>query len=297
MFSGIVLAISACLVWGLGFAAPLWVPEFSPAQLSAGRFIAFGAFSALLCLRWRPPPLAHALWRQAALGSVVGNLLYYLCLASAIRLIGVPLPTLIVGMLPVTLALAANLHGAEQRWARLLPSLALIGAGLLAVNLDALHQLPDNGLWDYLAGSLLALGALACWTWFGLMNARLLRAGTLNASVWSAMLGVAVLPCALLLGLWAFANTPSQPVDAWLRLIAVSAITGVVGGWLASWLWNQASVRLPVTLVGQLIVVETLAGIGYGQLYTASWPAWPLLLGAALMVAGVVWALSAAKNA
>lgn len=297
MFSGIVLAISACLVWGLGFAAPLWVPEFFPAQLSAGRFIAFGAFSALLCLRWRPPPLAHALWRQAALGSVVGNLLYYLCLASAIRLIGVPLPTLIVGMLPVTLALAANLHGAEQRWAKLLPSLALIGAGLLAVNLDALHQLPDNGLWDYLAGSLLALGALACWTWFGLMNGRLLRAGTLNASVWSAMLGVAVLPCALLLGLWAFANTPSQPVDAWLRLIAVSAITGVVGGWLASWLWNQASVRLPVTLVGQLIVVETLAGIGYGQLYTASWPAWPLLLGAALMVAGVVWALSAAKSA
>lgn len=155
------MAISACLVWGLGFAAPLWVPEFSPAQLSAGRFIAFGAFSALLCLRWRPPPLAHPLWRQAVLGSLVGNLLYYLCLASAIRLIGVPLPTLIVGMLPVTLALVANLRGAELRWARLLPSLALIGAGLLAVNLDALHQLPDNGLWDYLAGSALALGALA----------------------------------------------------------------------------------------------------------------------------------------
>lgn len=166
------------------------------------------------------------------------------------------------------------------------PLIELVGLIVLAGRIGGLAVL----LW-------LIVSALACWTWFGLMNARLLRAGGQNASVWSAMLGVAVLPCALLLGGWAFATAPSQPLEAWLRLIAVSALTGVIGGWLASWLWNQASVRLPVTLVGQLIVVETLAGIAYGQLYTASWPAWPLLLGAALMVAGVVWALSAAKNA
>ena len=76
----------------------------------------------------------------------------------------------------------------------------------------------------------------------------------------------------------------------------MALVTGVIGGWWASWLWSQASVRLPVTLAGQLIVVETLAGIAYGQLYTWQWPDWPLLLGGALMVAGVVWALSAARG-
>ena len=76
MFAGILFAVTACLVWGLGFAAPLFAPEFTPAQLSAARFIVFGGFSAALCLRWRPPPLRHPLWRQAVLGSVSGNLLY-----------------------------------------------------------------------------------------------------------------------------------------------------------------------------------------------------------------------------
>ena len=297
MFAGILFAVTACLVWGLGFAAPLFAPEFTPAQLSAARFIVFGGFSAALCLRWRPPPLRHPLWRQAVLGSVSGNLLYYLCLVGGIRLIGVPLPTLIVGMLPVTLALAANLRGGELRWARLWPSLALIGAGLLAVNADALARLPANGLGDFALGVGLALMALAFWTWFGLMNARLLRAGALSASVWSAMLGAAVLPFALALAAWAFSLPwPQVSADAWLRLAAVALVTGVIGGWWASWLWSQASVRLPVTLAGQLIVVETLAGIAYGQLYTWQWPDWPLLLGGALMVAGVVWALSAARG-
>lgn len=297
MFAGILFAVTACLVWGLGFAAPLFAPEFTPAQLSAARFIVFGGFSAALCLRWRPPPLRHPLWRQAVLGSVSGNLLYYLCLVGGIRLIGVPLPTLIVGMLPVTLALAANLRGGELRWARLWPSLALIGAGLLAVNADALARLPANGLGDFALGVGLALMALAFWTWFGLMNARLLRAGALSASVWSAMLGAAVLPFALALAAWAFSLPwPQVSADAWLRLAAVALVTGVIGSWWASWLWSQASVRLPVTLAGQLIVVETLAGIAYGQLYTWQWPDWPLLLGGALMVAGVVWALSAARG-
>ena len=89
MFAGILFAVTACLVWGLGFAAPLFAPDFTPAQLSAARFIVFGGFSAALCLRWRPPPLRHPLWRQAVLGSVSGNLLYYLCLVGGIRLIGV----------------------------------------------------------------------------------------------------------------------------------------------------------------------------------------------------------------
>jgi drug/metabolite transporter (DMT)-like permease len=66
---------------------------------------------------------------------------------------------------------------------------------------------------------------------------------------------------------------------------------GLLASWLGTLCWNEASHRLPTTLVGQLIVFETLAALAYAYLLRAQWPPPLTLAGIALLVAGVVSAL------
>ena len=60
----------------------------------------------------------------------MGNLVYYLCLASAIQRAGGPLPTMIIGTLPVVIAITSNLRDAKRDgklpWLKLVPSLYTI---------------------------------------------------------------------------------------------------------------------------------------------------------------------------
>jgi drug/metabolite transporter (DMT)-like permease len=57
--------------------------------------------------------------------------------------------------------------------------------------------------------------------------------------------------------------------------------------------WNEASQRLPTTLAGQLIVFETLSALAYAFMLRGQGPAAVSLLGIALLIAGVAWALQA----
>src|SRR6185295_16051106 len=120
--------------------------------------------------------LARADWLEALKLAAIGNLLYYSLLASAIQRAGGPLPTMIIGTLPVVIAIVSNRRDAHRDgrlpWARLLPSLALIAAGIAFVNkveIDTLRAASaDFDLARHASGALLAVGAVACWTWYPL---------------------------------------------------------------------------------------------------------------------------------
>ncbi len=75
------------------------------------------------------------------------------------------------------------------------------------------------------------------------------------------------------------------------RLGSLSLLLGILSSWAASWLWNQASTRLPGTLAGQLIAFETLAALAYAAVWRGIVPAPHVLAGAALLLAGVVVAI------
>ena len=66
---------------------------------------------------------------------------------------------------------------------------------------------------------------------------------------------------------------------------------GLFASWLGTLCWNEASQRLPTTLVGQLIVFETLSALAYAYLLRGRMPEPATLAGIALLVAGVLWAL------
>jgi len=309
--TGTAFALAAGLMWGLVFIAPLLLPQYPAVLLSVARYLAFGLIA--LPLAWldrkRLAELTRADWIEALKLSAVGNLLYYLCLAAAIQRAGGPLPTMIIGTLPVVIAITSNLrdHARDGRlpWARLAPSLVLIAAGIACVNQHELALLradPQADLGRYALGALLAVAAVACWTWYPIRNADWLRAhADRPPSTWATAQGVATLPLAAigfaLFWLWqaAFGSgdfaMPFGPTP-WLFVGLMFAI-GLFASWLGTLCWNEASQRLPTTLVGQLIVFETLAALAYALALRGQPPAGLTLVGVVLLVAGVLLALRA----
>ncbi|KRA14670.1 DMT family transporter [Lysobacter sp. Root604] len=308
MLIGTLYALLAGLIWGLVFVGPLLLPEYPAALQSVGRYLAFGLIA--LPLAWFDRAalrqLGRADWIEALKLCAVGNLLYYLCLASAIQRAGGPLPTMIIGTLPVVIAIAANRRNAQRDgrlpWARLAPSLLLIGAGIACVNqveLDALLNDADADLTRYLSGGLLAIGALICWTWYPLRNADWLRAHPgRNPRTWATAQGLATLPLALLgyAALWGGSAAlgsdfamPFGPRPAFF--IGLMVAIGLLASWVGTLCWNEASQRLPTALAGQLIVFETLFALAYAFILRGAMPRPLTLAGIGLLIAGVLWAL------
>ena len=313
MLIGLLYALTAGLMWGLVFVAPLMLPGYAPALLTVGRYLAFGLLAlplALLLDRRALRELQPGDWWQAARLSLVGNFAYYLCLSAAIQRAGAPLPTMLIGTLPVVIAVCANhrnrVRDGQLPWARLAPSLALIAAGLGLVNHDELAalQAESGDPRRYAEGALLAVAAVACWTWYPIRNADWLRAhADRSPRAWATAQGLVTLPMAvagaLLLAL-AHRVAPGAliPADFALPLgerplayVGLMAAIGLCSSWLGTLCWNEASQRLPTSLSGQLIVFETLAALAYAFGWQQRLPPLATLRGVVLLVAGVAWAL------
>lgn len=310
MLAGTAFALAAGLIWGLVFIGPLLLPEYPAALQSFGRYAAFGLIAIPLAWldRRRLAGLTRADWIEAGWLGLVGNIVYYLFLASAIQRAGAPLPTMIIGTLPVVIAITSNLRDAQRDgrvpWRRLAPSLVLIAAGIGCVNhaeLAHLRAQRDADFAAYAMGALLTLGAVAAWTWYPLRNADWLRAHPdRHPRIWATAQGLATLPLALagylLYWAWsaavpagAFAPMPLGPRP--LVFVGLMFSIGLAASWLGTLCWNAASQRLPTTLVGQLIVFETLSALAYALLLRGGTPPLATLAGVALLVGGVVWAL------
>ena len=314
LITGTLYALAAGLMWGLVFVAPTMLAEYPPALLAMGRYLAFGLIA--LPLAWwdrqRLALLTRADWWEALKLSAVGNLLYYLCLAAAIQSAGGPLPTMIIGTLPVVIAITSNLRGSAAvrardgrlPWARLAPSLLLIAAGIACVNQAELQHLRQAGSIDasrYALGAALAVAAVVCWTWYPIRNADWLRAhADRPPSTWATAQGVATLPMAAL-GYalwWAWVAWQEPATDFTMPLgprpmafLGLMLAIGLFASWLGTLCWNEASQRLPPALAGQLIVFETLFALAYAFAWRGQWPQPLTLLGVALLLAGVITAL------
>ena len=314
--TGLGCALAAGLMWGLVFVAPVMLPDYPPAILSVGRYVAFGLVA--LALAWPAREalarLERADWIEATRLSLIGNLLYYGCLAAAIQVAGVPVPTMIIGTLPLVIAIASNLSERTLPWARLAPSLAAIAAGIAMVDHAEFARLRDSGTpagARLVLGAALAVVALACWTWYPIRNARWMQAhpGTSPAS-WATAQGLTTLPLALvgwaLLGGWHAARPlhggsaaatfdfPLGPQP--LAFVALMATIGLAASWLGTLLWNQASRLLPTSLVGQLIVFETIAALAYGFAWRGEKPSTGALLGIGLLIVGVILGVRAVQQ-
>jgi drug/metabolite transporter (DMT)-like permease len=305
---GVMFAMAAGLMWGLVFVGPLMLTDYPAVMLSFGRYLAFGLIA--LPLAWLDRAnlrqLSRADWVEALKLALVGNVVYYLFLASAIQRAGAPLPTMIIGTLPVVIATCANGRNAARDgrlpWRRLAPSLGLIALGIGLVNQAewaAMRGEPGADAARYGLGAVLATGAVVCWTWYPLRNADWLRDHPgRSPRTWATAQGVATLPLALLgyALTWAWFGATDAPWAMPLgprptAFVGLMLAIGLLSSWLGTLCWNEASQRLPTNLAGQLIVFETLSALAYAFALRGTWPGSATAAGIALLIAGVAWAL------
>ncbi|MBJ9256701.1 DMT family transporter [Citrobacter amalonaticus] len=308
MISGVLYALLAGLMWGLIFVGPLIVPEYPAVLQSMGRYLALGLIA--LPLAWlgrvRLRQLSAKDWLTALALTMMGNLIYYVCLASAIQRTGAPVSTMIIGTLPVVIPVFANLlyshRDGRLSWLRLAPALVLIGIGLLCVNIAELNQgLPDFSGWRYGSGIALALVSVVCWAWYALRNARWLRENPdKHPMMWATAQALVTLPVSLLGYLvacvWLHGQMPDFALPFGPRpavFVGLMVAIAVLCSWVGALCWNIASQRLPTVILGPLIVFETLAGLLYTFILRQALPPVLTLSGIALLVIGVVVAVRA----
>lgn len=186
----------------------------------------------------------------------------------------------------MTLAVAGSWPDRSRLRALTVP-LALTVAGLALVNLAALvtHAggAPSRSvpLWTRRRRR-----ALVAWTCFGVANARFLTSRPdISATTWASALGITSLgwmaPAVPIL----LAGGPLTATRRPLAFLAGALVLGVLTSWAATAAWNRASVQLPVSLAGQLVVVETVTGTAYSYLYRQHLPEPAVLAGSALLLA------------
>ena len=306
MLIGVLCALGAGLVWGMVFVTPLLLADYPGIVLSLGRYLAFGLIAIIPALvdRKRIGTLRRDDWRAALKLSLVGNLLYYAALATAIQLADAPLPTMIIGTLPVVISVCSNWspgHGADSvAWRLLLPSVAIILIGLLCVNSAELAHMKiathHRSVSDYVLGCLIAIAAVAAWTWYPIVNSRYLKANPhISSTTWASAQGLATLPLALIgfLGYFVYLKLSGDlyPFPFGPRpglFIGLMLLIGFCASWIGTLLWNKASQHLPTTLLAQVIVFETLAALLYAFILRGTAPSAAVIVGIILLGTGVI---------
>lgn len=293
---GATWALAAGLMWGLAFIGPEILVGYSPVEITAARFVAYGFVSAVMLLAAIARGLVagigeRAIWRQAFRLSLVGNLVYFGLLTLGVQHAGAPVAALVIGLLPVLIPVVAGWGDGSVDLRRLtLPALLML-LGLVAVHQGQHAWLAPGQVGAYWAGVGLIVAALASWTWYGVANARAVAARPdIDAGTWASLQGVSLLPLSLALLGFASAEgaTAATARPDHTILITVSLMLGFATSWLAMWCWNKAAGLLPAHVAGQFIVFETLAALLYAYLWRGAWPPVAVSIGAALLIVGVL---------
>lgn len=291
----VLVGIIVNCIWGTAFLIPYWLSDINPVAIAIGRYAAYGAVSLVLIsikkkgrqqLNW-----SH--WKMAALLALLGNIGYYALLSSAINLSGITTVALITGILPVTLSIAGNFVEKRFPFSSLLLPLGLIMVGICWNNIDKIGNSEPQELSLVIYGIVLAILALAIWTLYGVLNSQFLKKhAQISSSLWSEAIGVACLVQAGLFYLVLIAFQPNTFDSIFNSSNAIwfllgSLFLGVVVSWLATIGWNKASINLPIAVVGQLIVFETIASLAYGYILDARLPSFTEFACAILIISGV----------
>ncbi|QYM96329.1 DMT family transporter [Dickeya ananatis] len=295
--AGVACGMGAGALWGLVFLAPELVRAFSPLQIAIGRYAAYGVISLILLVpRW--PSLVRRLTRRewVALGwlSMAGNTLYYILLSSAVQMAGIAITSLVIGFMPVVVTLIGSRDQGAVPLRRLLPSLLMCAAGALCIGWQALGASVSTARGSQVVGLLCALGALVSWSSFAVGNSRwLTRVAPVSGHDWNLLMGIvtgvqsmALMPVAIIL------NTSSHSNIDWAQFAGVSIGVAVLASIVGNLFWNQMSRLLPLTLVGQMILFETLFALIYGFLWEQRLPTYLEAAAFTLVVCSVISCIS-----
>lgn len=306
MLLGLLFAILACFIWGTIFVIPQFVTEFSSLEVALGRYFCYGLLSCCLFLSRKNfftsiKKYPKEVWKAAFLFAIFSNILYYPGLVLGLRLASPTATVMILGMCPILVAFYGNWKGKEVHPSNLVMPMVWIFIGILLVNIVGLWQTPTS-FWKYSLGILGAMAALCSWSFYAIHNAQFLkRHPEIPKGEWATIIGVAtfigtsVLLC--ILGFFPksgidFHKFLSLPLFDLLKFIISVAFLGIFCSWIGCYLWNEASAHLPLSLMGSLIIFETLFGLFFVFIFEWRLPTLLELSGIIAMLYGITTILN-----
>jgi len=300
-FSGCSLMIVTTALWALAFAAPIAVPSASPIEIAMGRFIVYGLISAGAFGLARFAALPRSLIGRALVYALTGNVVYYVLLVAGIKLGDATMAVLIIGMLPVTVAIVGQMGMPRQSLRAAFWPLVVFSVGMVLFNAAKTNFFQDLNEFSIL-GIICVMSSLIMWTWYAVSNAHFLQStDDVSGKDWSSIVGIASLGVAIIslpLG-WTlgFARNPMLIESGELGAIALwSLILGGGSTWLGTILFNHASKMLETSILGQLIVFEAVFGILYVFAFSGVAPSGWGLAGIGLALIGVWLSVKSVQN-
>jgi drug/metabolite transporter (DMT)-like permease len=300
MLHGILAGLAAGALWGLTFVAPRAVLPYTEFDLAILRYLAFGLTSLFLMVcskKFRPGPMSGKQILLALWLGMTGFVVYFICTSLSINLAGPAIAPLVIGALPLLLAIYGNWQDRNVAWSTIAIPLFLIALGLGIVNsaslmtaLTAADQ--KKTLW----GFGFAILGLLTWFHYAILNAKAMRSENAPGVLgWTSLQGlgamastIPVAVIALLLG-WSKLPELGFAGSDGTRLIIWTILTGVLASWIAQYFWSVASQKLPLALSAQMIVSETIFALIYGFTFEGRLPNSAEWIGGFILILGVLW--------
>lgn len=294
----LLLGIAANALWGAAFIVPYGLLDFSSEIITISRYTIYGAISIIIFILIKPR-VSRMSWRIffiANLISFCGNFGYYYFLTAGIQKSGFIIPTLIVGMLPVSVIIISYAQHRNARISGLLPGVGLMVCGILLVNWASLigagHQLAQPSHVLGIASSLVALVFL---TLYFVLNARFLKMNSGMPSLqWTSLLGICALLHSVIFATFIYYTTDGRkilellqsPADRLMAFVFGVFFLGIFVSYIAMWMWNISSRNISGVLGARILSLEALFALLYGYLIDFRLPTGLEVLGTAFVIAG-----------
>lgn len=286
---GILAGILTGMLWGIVFVVPQALPDFTPLELSLGRYFFFGLASSFTLKRtwthFKNFPLRdkwQVFWLSAA-----GFWLYTILLFWAVNEAGGILSPLIIGLLPITIPLAAKRTWRLDKFFAL--GLTMIFAGLIVLQTGKAEGAPAL-TW---AGVIPLLSCLVMWTWFGIKNTEFVQKHPEAKVSLTNLMGLSSFVILAVIGIFMVDIPGLFRHPQFAAFVMWSAIIGVGSSWAANVLWNICSKNCPATISGPLVVAETTFALLYAFMFQARLPTLFEALAILLFSLGVFLAIRA----
>ena len=280
------LGYAACALagglWGTGFFfGKIAMREMSSAHMVLYRFLFACVGLSPVLLRGRPGLDARG-WRILLIAALVGVPVQFLLQFAGLARTTVSHASLMVGTLPVVLAVGATIF-AHERLDRIgWVALAVSSTGAALIALGGSHSTGHGDNPSLIGDLLVVLSLMISLAWI-LMNQRLLRDHSpLIVTAYGLMTGT------VMLAAWVFAVDGPPPIhismQAWLALAA----SGLLCTASTTLLWNWGLTRVPASRAGVFLNLEPMIGSVLGvtvlgdQLGPTAWLGAAMILGAAI---------------
>ncbi len=304
MWLGIVAALMACALWGVTYVLPALLPNYDVLHTGLVRCIIVGTCAICITI-----PVYKQLkvlktrdWIIVLELGVIGSFINFLAQLFCSAWSGPSVSGMTTGAIPVLVAIISNERDRRKgkpflSLHKLLFPLGLLCVGFILCNFSEFQSLSSkSGETQFIFGVILGITHTLLWTWYPIVNADWLQEHpNFSSSTWATLQCASLLPVGLvtfiIFRIWVMPEGSPILGDTPYRFVIVLLLNGFFCSIVAMSLWNVASKYVPTSLVGQMMVFETIFAVIFGHIVSQKFPTLILFTGVVFLTIGVSLAL------